>query len=90
MILPADYAGNFAEKPVGTGLFKLISYRPQEGATFERNPDYWDAPKPYLDRLEIQTFESPQPMVLALQSGDVQVVQQLSYIDAQGIATPPA
>jgi peptide/nickel transport system substrate-binding protein len=89
VILPADYAGNFAEKPVGTGPFKLISYRPQEGATFERNPDYWDAPKPYLDRLEIQTFESPQPMVLALQSGDVQVVQQLSYIDAQGIRNAP-
>ena len=89
VILPADYAGNFAEKPVGTGPFKLVSYRPQEGATFERNPDYWDAPKPYLDRLEIQTFESPQPMVLALQSGDVQVVQQLSYIDAQGIRNAP-
>ena len=89
VILPADYAGNFAEKPVGTGPFKLVSYRPQEGATFERNPDYWDPPKPYLDRLEIQTFESPQPMVLALQSGDIQVVQQLSYIDAQGIRNAP-
>ncbi|QQP91217.1 ABC transporter substrate-binding protein [Skermanella sp. TT6] len=85
VILPADYAGNFAEKPIGTGPFRLVSYRPQEGAKFERNADYWDQPKPYLDRLEIQTFESPQPMVLALQSGDVQVVQQLSYIDAQGI-----
>ncbi|EWY41758.1 peptide ABC transporter substrate-binding protein [Skermanella stibiiresistens SB22] len=85
VILPADYAGNFAEKPIGTGPFKLVSYRPQEGAKFERNTDYWDQTKPYLDRLEIQTFESPQPMVLALQSGDIQVVQQLSYIDAQAI-----
>jgi peptide/nickel transport system substrate-binding protein len=85
VILPADYAGDFAARPIGTGPFKLVSYRPQEGARFERNPDYWDAPKPYLDAVEIQTFESPQPMVLALQSGDVQVINQLSFIDAAAL-----
>lgn len=86
VILPADYAGDFAERPVGTGPFRLVEYRPQEGARFERNEDYWDDPRPYLDAVEIQTFDSPQPMILALQSGAVDVVQQLSFIDSQAIA----
>lgn len=85
VILPADYAGDFAAKPIGTGPFRLASYRPQEGASFERNPDYWDQPKPYLDRVEIQLFETPQPQVLALQSGAVDLVQQITWLDARPI-----
>lgn len=85
VILPADYDGDFAGNPVGTGPFRLVSYRPQEGAVFERNPDYWDQPRPWLDRVEIQLFETPQPQLLALQSGAVQVVQQLTWLDARPV-----
>lgn len=90
VILPADYAGDFAEKPVGTGPFRMVSYRPQEGAVFERNPDYWDQPKPYLDRVEIQLHDTPQPQILALQSGAVQVVQQLTWLDARPVVDDSA
>jgi peptide/nickel transport system substrate-binding protein len=36
----------------GTGPFMMTDFRPNVGYTYERNPNYWDAPRPYLDRVQ--------------------------------------
>jgi peptide/nickel transport system substrate-binding protein len=41
--------GSLQKVMVGTGPFKLEEYKHGVGATFVRNPDYWDKPLPYLD-----------------------------------------
>lgn len=41
--------GSLQKVMVGTGPFKLKEYKHGVGATFVRNPDYWDKPLPYLD-----------------------------------------
>lgn len=89
VILPADYGGDFAANPVGTGPFRLLGYRPQEGATLERNDDYWDAPRPYLDRLELGLYDGSQPQVLALQGGEADMMLAAGYIDAQPLFEAP-
>ena len=33
----------------GSGPFLLTKYSPSVGLTFERNPDHWDQPRPYVD-----------------------------------------
>ena len=51
-ILPKDEVvkhGSMQKHMVGTGPFKLEEYKHGVGATFVRNPDYWDKPLPYLD-----------------------------------------
>lgn len=83
VILPADYEGDFADNPVGTGPFRLVRYRPQEGAILERNEDYWDAPRPYLDRVELDLYDGSQPQVLAIQGGEADVMLTAGYIDAR-------
>ncbi|MGD8711064.1 MAG: ABC transporter substrate-binding protein [Ectothiorhodospiraceae bacterium] len=83
VILPEDYDGDFAGKPVGTGPFRMTGYKPQEGATFERNPDYWDAPKPYLDGVSMSLYDGSQPQVLALQGDEVDMMLLVGFIDAQ-------
>ena len=83
VILPADYAGDFATKPVGTGPFKVTSYKPQQGASLERNEDYWDKGKPYLDKVEIALFENQQAQTLALQGGQVDLILDSPYSDAR-------
>lgn len=83
VILPADYDGGFADKPVGTGPFRLVRYRPQEGAVLERNEDYWDAPRPYLDRVQLDLYDGSQPQVLAIQGGEADVMLTAGYIDAR-------
>ncbi len=37
----------------GTGAFMYVEHQPGVRWLFERNPDYWDAALPYIDRLEM-------------------------------------
>ena len=37
----------------GTGAFRYVEHQPAERWLFERNPRYWDAALPYIDRLEM-------------------------------------
>jgi len=73
VILPADYAGNFEKSFAGTGPFKLEAFRPKQGASFLRNPDYWGE-KALPDRVEISFYNDPQAQLLALQAGQVDVI----------------
>jgi peptide/nickel transport system substrate-binding protein len=73
IILPADYKGDFEQTFNGTGPFKLVSYRPKQGASFVRNDGYWGE-KALPDRLEIQFYDDPQAQLLALQAGDLDVM----------------
>ncbi|MFQ5793964.1 MAG: ABC transporter substrate-binding protein [Candidatus Bipolaricaulia bacterium] len=52
-------------KPVGTGPFKLGRYRP-EVIRFDRNPDYWQPGKPYVDGVEVVAFKLNDDAFLAL------------------------
>ncbi|MBZ9772364.1 ABC transporter substrate-binding protein [Mesorhizobium sp. CO1-1-8] len=73
IIVPADYAGDFERTFIGTGPFKLESFRPKQGATFVRNPDYW-GDKALPDRVEIKFYDDEQAQVLALQAGQLDII----------------
>ncbi|MFE4993467.1 ABC transporter substrate-binding protein [Streptomyces mirabilis] len=79
VILKRDYAGDFTKHGIGTGPFTLKSYDVSTGATFVRNPKYWDSPKPYLDGVDVKFYADDQADLVALQSGD---------IDAQFLSRP--
>lgn len=83
VILPADYDGNFATHPVGTGPFRLTRYKAEESASFERNPHYWRNGHPYLDGVDVSVYGSSQPQILALQGGNVDVMLLSGYLDAK-------
>ncbi len=39
-------------KPVGTGPFKFVEFKPNEVVRTAKNPDYWKKDRPYLDGIE--------------------------------------
>jgi peptide/nickel transport system substrate-binding protein len=39
-------------RPIGTGPFKFVEFKPNEVVKTARNPDYWKAGRPYLDAIE--------------------------------------
>jgi peptide/nickel transport system substrate-binding protein len=39
-------------RPVGTGPFKFVEFKPNEVVRTAKNPDYWKAGRPYLDGIE--------------------------------------
>lgn len=80
VILPADYAGDFEKNFNATGPFKLESFRPKQGASFVRNPDYW-GDKALPDRVEIKFFDDEQAQVLALQAGQLDVIPSTTRLE---------
>ncbi len=75
----ADLEG--AKQVVGTGPFKWGEYVPGNKVTLVRNDKFWQADKPYLDRVEMQIIEDKQSMVLGVESGQREVAAQVGLQD---------
>ena len=88
IIVPADYAGDFEATFNGTGPFKLEKYEAKVGASFVRNEDYW-GPKALPARTEFKFYADVQPMLLALQGGEVDILQQVPVLAGAGIVNDP-
>ena len=89
VILPANYASDFEKNFIGTGPFKLEKYTPKVGASFVRNEDYWGT-KALPARVEFSFFDDIQPQILALQGGQVDVVNQLPVLASAGLMADPS
>jgi peptide/nickel transport system substrate-binding protein len=58
--------------PIGTGPFRFVSWERGNHIVLERNADYWDAPRPYLDRLIVRFLTDPAALANALQTNSIQ------------------
>lgn len=63
-------------KPVGTGPFKFVSFKPGESLVLTRNENYWDKGKPYLDKVVFRFINDPATVSAAMESGNADLVQQ--------------
>jgi len=68
------HAAQMRTKPVGTGPFKFVSFKQNEGIKIERNPDYWKKGKPYLDGIEFTIVPNRGTAVLSFVSGRFDIV----------------
>ena len=66
-----DKHGDFkkSETVIGTGPWMLDSYRPNVGLTYVRNPAYFMAGLPYIDRIEATVDEDNASRMAAFLSG---------------------
>ncbi|KAB1111286.1 ABC transporter substrate-binding protein [Neorhizobium galegae] len=80
-IIPASIATgdlkSLSTKAVGTGPFKLVSYEPDRLIVVERNPNYYDPARPYLDRVEIQVFPDISAEGSAMIAGNIDIISTL-------------
>ncbi|MCF2528563.1 ABC transporter substrate-binding protein [Yinghuangia soli] len=67
--------GKSAEEPVGAGPFVMApgGWVKGQSLTLERNPRYWKASAPYLDRVVFRVDPNPANMTAAIKSGDADV-----------------
>lgn len=61
----------FGRVPVGTGPFRLVAWKENDSIELVRNPAYFEAGKPHLDRVVIRLIKEPSAAVAALMSGQV-------------------
>ncbi|MFP3269991.1 MAG: ABC transporter substrate-binding protein, partial [Paraburkholderia sp.] len=65
-----DIASNpYNNAPVGTGPFIFKSFVRGNYILLERNPDYWDKPKPYIDKIVVRFLPDAAARAAALESG---------------------
>ncbi|MDM0057668.1 ABC transporter substrate-binding protein [Variovorax fucosicus] len=72
-------------KPVGTGPFRFKEWVRGDRIVLERNPDYWDAGKPYLDQVVYRTIPDATARYAAFETGAVQygVLSPISINDLE-------
>ncbi|GIW11735.1 MAG: ABC transporter substrate-binding protein [Dehalococcoidia bacterium] len=59
-----------ADRPVGTGPFRFVSWQKGQQVTLERNPEYWGQTA-YADQLIVRAIPDAQGRLLALQTGQI-------------------
>jgi peptide/nickel transport system substrate-binding protein len=64
----------FNKNPIGAGPFLFDSWVPNGTLKLKKNPGYYDAPKPYLDALEIQGVTDNAQRLNALISGQADTI----------------
>jgi peptide/nickel transport system substrate-binding protein len=57
------------QHPIGTGPFKFVEFKPNEGIKLARNPDYWKPGRPYLDGIEYTIIPNRSTAILAFAAG---------------------
>jgi peptide/nickel transport system substrate-binding protein len=61
-------------RPIGTGPFKFVEFKPNESIRVTRNPDYWKKDRPYLDGIEYTIIPSISTRILGFVAGKFDTV----------------
>ena len=69
--------------PVGTGPYKFVEYVKDDHVTVEKNPDYWQSGKPYLDQVTFRVIPNDATRETELRSGGAQIVEYLPFQDVE-------
>lgn len=77
--------------PVGTGPFRFKEWVRGSHLVYERNPDYWDQPRPFLDRLIVRFIPDPAARAIAIETGEIDLAPStpLPYSDLDRIKALP-
>lgn len=68
-----EYGEDYGRNPVGTGPFQFVEWRTNDRVVIEANEDYWRG-RPSLDRVIFRVVPEEGARMLALQSGEAQMV----------------
>jgi peptide/nickel transport system substrate-binding protein len=92
-IVPKNFGGEsekeFSRHPVGTGPFVFVSWKHGEAVTLERNPDYWQQGKPYLEKVVWHAVTSSESRLAQLRSGQLEAIYSPSPSQFEAIENEP-
>ena len=72
------FGKDFGNNPVGTGPFVFKEWVKGSHITVERNPNYWEAGKPYLDRIVFRDISGAVVGAQRLATGELDFVGDMS------------
>ena len=77
MIVSEAAMDTLTTKPVGTGPFRFVEYRPGDQMIVERNPNYFLPGLPKVDRVVLRIIPEATTAVAGLESGALDIVYDL-------------
>jgi peptide/nickel transport system substrate-binding protein len=91
--VPADVArelgSEFGRRPVGTGPFKLASWDPGVRIVVEKNPRYFRAGVPHLERVVWEEAVSADAALLRFRNGELDIVTRMPPADRAELLHAP-
>ncbi|HET6197844.1 MAG TPA: ABC transporter substrate-binding protein, partial [Acetobacteraceae bacterium] len=78
----------FAQKPIGTGPYRLVEWVSNGRIVLERNDRYW-GPKPVVRRVTVQIVKDPSSRAAAVQSGQADLAINLPVHEAVRLRGEP-
>lgn len=76
---------DFERKPVGTGPFKFVEWKPNDSITVERFEDYWQADLPKLDKIIFRSIPDNATRLNALTAGEIDLADGINPSDGATI-----
>jgi peptide/nickel transport system substrate-binding protein len=61
------------QKPIGTGPYKVVEYKPNDGIRLVKNADYWKKGLPYLDGIEYRIVTNLATRTLSFVTGQFDI-----------------
>ena len=58
------------QKPIGTGPFKVVEFKPNDVIRLEKNKEYWKPGRPYLDGIVFRIMPSTATRMLSFLAGE--------------------
>ena len=89
-ILPAsliESGHDFGTEPVGTGPFTLVEWVRDNRIELRRNPTYWMADRPSVERVVIHSIPERAVQVEGLLRGDLDVVMAVDSTDVERVTS---
>ncbi|HKX09034.1 MAG TPA: ABC transporter substrate-binding protein [Stellaceae bacterium] len=80
------YGADFGQHPVGTGPFIFKSWTQGQQIVVEKNPNYWEPGKPYLDRVTIMLMANSAVGVPRLLTRELDFVSALTPVDIRTLS----
>lgn len=80
---------DFERKPVGTGPFKFVEWKPNDSITVERFEDYWQADLPKLDKIIFRSIPDNATRLNALKTGEIYLADGINPSDGASVESDP-
>ena len=82
-------ADAYFNAPFSSGPFYVTEWAKGDRILLQKNPNYWDAPKPYLDELEFRIVPDDNTRVIMLEAGDVDIASDVPYNQIETLRQMP-
>ena len=76
-------------RAVGTGPFKFVEWVQGQYLRFEKNPNYWQSGRPYLDAVQVNVKADIQTMTAELEAGAADLIVLPSWRDFVRLKADP-